>query len=433
MREKWKALIALLLAAAALLLTACGAGQGAAEATAAPATPAPTPEIVVHATLAPATPEPTEAPTPTPEPTEITVGAVGDIMVNVHQVRGARDDATDTYDFTRSFVGVREMMRAVDLMCGNLETTLAGEAAGYTHGQTKSEPSPLFNAPDAICDALKDAGVDFLSNANNHVLDKQADGLFRTLDVLDEKGFYHTGAARSLEERQTPCIIDVNGIKVGICAATDYINKHESFLTGDQKDYAVSRLYVAPEAFLADIQRTRAAGADFIIAYPHWDRELRTKATGETREYARVLLEAGADVVLGSHSHVVQDAEYVTVERNGAPYTGLVVYSMGNFISNMFPAPENFGLFVLLTLQRGTDGTVSLKEARFMPTYCFKVRVGDRDLHQVVPALSDISLIRSETEMTKAQKKEVVECRETVIEACGIEGFSVMEDACWIN
>ncbi len=415
------------------VLTGCAAGGAQEAVAAARQTPSPAPTSVVM-TLAPApTAEPTPTIEPTPESSAVTIGAVGDIMVNVHQVRGAYLEDSDSYDFTRSFVGIENMTRSMDLMCGNLETTLAGEPAGYTHGQTKSEPSPLFNAPDAIADALKAAGFDFLSNANNHVLDKKIDGLYRTLDMLDEKGFYHAGAARTIEERETPCIIDVQGIKVGVVAATDIINKHESYMTKDEAAFAVTRLYRNQEAYLADIRRCREAGAEFIIAYPHWDRELRTKATGQTRECARLLLEAGADVVLGSHSHVVQDAEYVTVERDGGQYTGLVVYSMGNFISNMFPAPKNYGLFVMLTLERGADGTVSLKEASFMPTYCFKQRVGDRDLHEVVPALADVSQIQSYSEMTGAQKEEAAEARETVIAACEIEGFPVMEDACWIN
>lgn len=415
-----------------LLLAACFAGCGRGTA----------PGELENTVASTATPEstqtPTQEPTPTPEPTPtvITIGAVGDIMMMQSQVNGAYVEETDTYDFSRSFVGVYDMFNSVDLMCGNLETAIAGEDAGYSKKKTDSETVDTFNAPDELIDDLKKVGFDFLSTANNHALDRQMPGLLHTLDVLDEKGVYHTGTARSNEERDTPLVIDVQGIKIGIVAATDIINKHDRWMTDEEAEYAINRLYLQQERLLAEVQACRDAGADLIIAYPHWDKEHRTSSNEKTRACAKLLLESGVDVILGSHPHVVQSIEFMTVERDDGPYTGLVVYSMGNFISNMAGKstvdPLKYGLYVQLTIEKDTAGNVTLKDASFMPLYCFYKSIDGQYVHQVIPALSDPNRIRAFSELSERDLNQVELAREFVIDTCTTDAIPVMDDASWV-
>ncbi len=398
-----------------------------------PQAAAPASEAVPSPTASPV-PSPTAAPTPTPEPTPAVavIGAVGDLMFMAPQIVGAYDEAADAYDFSRSFVGVAPMMRSMDLMCGNFESTLAGKEAGYSKKRADDEPAETFNTPDEVVDTLKDIGLDFLSTANNHSVDRNYDGLIRTLDVLDEKGVYHTGTARSDAERDTPLIIEVNGMKLGFISATYGINKRDRYLNDAQESYAVNRLYQDEERLLLNIRQLKEAGAEFIIAYPHWDKEKKNHSNAASQACARLLLENGVDCILGSHPHVVQEIEYVTVERDGQPYTGLVVYSMGNFISHMFPSPINYGMFVQLTLERAADGTVVLKEACYMPTYYFYRSIDKKYVHQVVPALSDPTLIQSYSELDESDYAKIAAAREHVLSVCG-DVIPVMEDQCWIN
>jgi poly-gamma-glutamate synthesis protein (capsule biosynthesis protein) len=387
------------------------------------------------------TPQPTSTPSPAPTaeptPTVIRIGAIGDVMIMPAQISGAYIDETGEYDFSRSFLGVKNQFLSVDLMCGNLETTLSGEEAIYSKKKGADEPADTFNAPDVIVDNLKDLGFDFLSTGNNHALDRKMPGLLRTLDVLDEKGVYHTGTARSNEERDAPLIIDVNGVKIGIVAATEIINKHDRYMNDEETQYAVTRMYLQQDRLLAEVKACREAGADFIIAYPHWDKEHRVKATQRSRDMAKLLLEAGADVILGSHPHVVQDIEYVTVERDGQPYTGLVVYSMGNFISNMAGKTEldplKIGLYVQLAVEKALDGTVSLKSASYMPLFEFYRTVDGKYVHQVVPALEDTSLITSFSELSAKELKKAAAAREYIIRLCGTDVIPVMDDADWVQ
>ena len=381
----------------------------------------------------------TPEPTPTPEPTAtvITIGAIGDIMIMPAQINGAYDETSKSYDFSRSFLGVKNQFLSVDLMCGNLETTLSGEDAGYSKKKNDNEPADTFNAPDVVVDNLKDIGFDFLSTGNNHALDRKMPGLLRTLDVLDEKGVYHTGTARSNEERDNPLIIDVKGIRIGIVAGTEIINKNDRYMTDEETEYAVNRLYLQQERLLASVKTCRDAGAEFIIAYPHWDKEHKKGANSKTRALAQQLLEAGVDVILGSHPHVVQSIETLTVERDGQPYTGLVVYSMGNFISNMAGKAEidplKYGLYVQLKLEKALDGTISLKAASYMPLFEFYRTVDGKYVHQVVPALSDPALIRSFSELTEKERQKALVARDYVMKICTTSAIPVMDDADWVQ
>ena len=398
----------------------------------APATPetTATPEV---------TSEPTPAPTPSPEPTPtvITIGAIGDIMMMAAQVNGAYNAETDSYDFSRSFQGVANQFRSVDLMCGNFECTLAGKEAGYSVKKREDEHADSFNAPDTVIDNLKDIGFDFLSTGNNHALDREMAGLLRTLDVLDEKGIYHTGTARSNAERDKPLIIDVKGVKIGFIAPTEIINKNDRLMNDEETEYAVTRLYLQQERLVSEIKALREAGADFIIAYPHWDKEHKKASNARTREAAKLLLESGVDLILGSHPHVVQSIEYVTVERDGQPYTGLVVYSMGNFISNMSNKKEvdplKYGLYVQLTLEKSLEGVTTLKSASYMPLLCFYRSMDSTYLHQVVPALADATQIHSFSELTDSERERALTAREYVTEICTTDAIPVMDDADWVS
>jgi poly-gamma-glutamate synthesis protein (capsule biosynthesis protein) len=367
----------------------------------------------------------------------ITIGAIGDIMMMSAQVNGAYNPESDSYDFSRSFQGVANQFRSVDLMCGNFESTLAGKDAGYSIKKRDNEPADTFNAPDTVIDNLKDIGFDFLSTGNNHCLDREMPGLLRTLDVLDEKGIYHTGTARSNAERDTPLIIDVKGVKIGFIAPTEIINKRDRYMNDEETQYAVTRLYLQQERLVSEIKALRAAGADFIVAYPHWDKEHKKAANSRTREAAKLLFESGVDVILGSHPHVVQSIEYMTVERDGQPYTGLVVYSMGKFISNMSNKkdvdPLKYGLYVQLTIEKALDGKTTLKSAEFMPLMCFYRSMGETYLHQVVPALSDTSLIRSFSELTDTERARAQTARDYVIDICTTDAIPVMDDADWMK
>ena len=407
-----------------------------------------TPDPTAAPTLpAPPTPDPTEVPppdptgtptpsqTPVPAPTRITIGAVGDIM----DPRGIVSDThseNDTYDFHTLFAPFADLFGSVDLMCGNLETPLAGKEAGYSAKDNTSSGLLRFNAPDSVLDALKDCGMDLLSTGNNHCLDKGEDGLYRTVETIRAAGFYQTGTFLNAEDRQIPCIVDVQGVRVGFVAATRTMNINPSQL-GMNDEHAwtvIDRLAFGKgdptEGVLEDIRRVRENGAEFVILFAHWDYENDSPTAADTRTLARTLIAAGADCIIGSHPHRVKGAEYITVEREDGPYTGLVLYSLGNFTAN-----NRFelmvGLFAQLTLEKDfAKGTVTLCDAAVLPTLTVRRSVKSGPQFTVLPAYADPENITGIDEpLTKAEIKSLEKARALALKRLGhVEGLRVLDE-----
>ena len=167
------------------------------------------------------TPPPSQSqPAPAaPEPTVAHLMVAGDIMSHMPITKDAYVAQEDRYDYGHMLQFAARQLSAADYAVGNLETTLAGgpNYSGY----------PAFNSPDALAYDAKDAGFDLLSTANNHCRDKGLDGLYRTLDVLDEAGLAHVGTYRSQAERDENSgiyVADVGGISVAFLSYTYGLN-----------------------------------------------------------------------------------------------------------------------------------------------------------------------------------------------------------------
>ena len=436
--NKRRACAALLLGM--LLMLACG-GNGTKTADALPsAEPSVTP---VAATAVPTqTPSPTPDPTPTqtpsptpvPSPTRVTIGAVGDIMIPSGIVADTRT-ADGTYDFHTLFAPFGDLFGSVDLMCANLEAPLAGKKARYS---TKNDPKPgsfRFNAPDSVLDPLKEYGVDLLSTGNNHCLDKGEEGLYRTIETIRAAGFYQTGTFLNAEDRQIPCIADVQGVRVGFVAAMRTMNVEPSrFGMSDALAWTVIDRLVfyqgdPTEGVLEDIRRVRENGAEFVILFAHWDFESDEPAAEETRKLAKTLLEAGVDCIVGSHPHRVKDAEWITVEREDGPYTGLVLYSLGNFTAN-----NRFklmvGLFAQLTLEKDfATGKVTLQDVAVLPTLTIRRRIASAPRFAVMPAYADPERITGLRQpLSKAEIADLKKARDLALRRLGdVEGVRVLD------
>jgi poly-gamma-glutamate synthesis protein (capsule biosynthesis protein) len=385
---------------------------------------------------------PTEAfipsPSPSPEPRkEAALGFVGDILMMESQIGTAKTNSG--YDFTRSFEPMQALFESVDLMCGNFEGPFAGEAAGYSKPRATQEPpselnpSPTmppyqsFNVPDELAYDLQALGFDVLTTANNHCLDRGYDGLCRTIETMRTAGLLQTGTFSSEQQRQTPLIVDVNGFKIGIVAATESVNSKDGLLKGDARSFAVARLFDKEEQVKNDIAACHKEGAEFIIVCAHWGDEFQSSPNSQQKRSAKKLIEWGADAIIGSHPHVVQPIEYVEVERDNKNVKALVVWSLGNYISNMSPSPKDYGLFVRLTVARDNSGAVYLKEAGYLPVLCFKQKLstGER-LHQTLPCYEDATLVTACEPPNSELLEDVLKARKYVLKICGTDAASLI-------
>ena len=413
------------------------------------AEPEETPE---EETEAEAEPEEETLPEPQGEDGVMTLAAIGDIMIMPKQLSAAFNPNTNSYDFSKSFTAVKNMFSSVDLMCGNYEGTMAGAKYPYSNGKTDSEGRIKFNAPDSLALDLKNAGFDVITTANNHAGDYGAEGIANTLETIRSAGLLQTGTYKASSDRFVPVIAECNGIKVGILSATSVINGNSGLSSSDRRKL-FSRLQDLDD-IQEQIKADREAGADYIVMFAHWGKEYDSKAAKGSASYAKRLFAMGVDLIIGAHPHVVQPFERITVKRSdGTSYTGLVAYSVGNFIANM-SGDSQYGMYLQITLKRNEEGNVVLEDASYMPLLCFSkdIRVpiegaepemnenGEMEipsltatLHEVVPALSNPSLIKSYSVLEDREIKMIQNARAHVIGVCGENIVPVMEDSCWIS
>ena len=293
---------------------------------------------------------------------DITIAAVGDVMVHTATRLSAWNLGNGVaYDFKPMFAAIAPYLRRADYTVCNLETRMAGGGLPYTG-------YPRFNAPDELADALAYAGVDLCATANNHSADKGWPGIVNTLKRLDAVGIAHIGTYRNPKDKAVPFIADIKGIKVAFINYTDYLNERTppaAWTVNFLKD---------PRQVAADAQAARKAGADIIIAFLHWGREWAILPNDEQTSYALGsrrypgLLAEGVDVILGAHPHVPQDAIGIRREYASGSRNKYVVYSMGNFLSDMTTPHADSGVIVYVNIRK-TGERVEVTGLRYMGVY----------------------------------------------------------------
>ena len=304
-----------------------------------------------------ATPVPTATPEPI-QPASVHFRAVGDIMSHKLQLRHAKQK-DGSYDYEPQFRYVKDALSKADYTIGNLELSICVD--------DEYSSFPFFRTPEAILDTLKDCGVDMFTLANNHILDGFFEGLEKTVESVDERGFDRVGAHATKEDSRKYLVKDINGIKFGFLAYTKDVNDNDKRIEASQREFAVKMLDEAN--FRQDVQALRDLGAEVVICMPHWGTEERRSISNECKRYAQEMVEAGVDIILGSHPHVVLPINVGPMEVNGQEKDVLIAWSMGNFISYMAADYMDSGIIVDFTVSRDETGKISIHDVGYVPVY----------------------------------------------------------------
>lgn len=246
----------------------------------------------------------------------------GDIMGHTPQIRSAELVPDKAYDYRPCFRYVRPLVEWADIAIGNLELTLPGKPpyTGY----------PMFRSPDALAEALKDAGFDVLVTANNHSNDARGAGVTTTIETLRRLNFMQTGTFKDANERAAlyPLMLYKNGFKIALLNYTYGTN-------GIPTEAPTIVNLLDTVQIRKDLEEARARKPHFIIVVAHWGLEYQLSENPEQRAMAQFMIRHGADMIIGAHPHVVQPVKRETVDLpDGSSKEALVVYSLGNFISN---------------------------------------------------------------------------------------------------
>ena len=280
----------------------------------------------------------------------VTLCVLGDIMMHTEQIRNARKP-DNQYEFSSYFELIQDKIKTADIAIANMEFTLAGEPhTGY----------PAFSAPDSYAKYLAESGFDIFLIANNHIFDKGSTGADRTLEIYKElsntHGIRYCGlAADQVEREQThPLIVKTKGISIALVNFTYGTN------LGADKHWP--KVNYMNERSMLKTAMDKASEADFTLVLPHWGNEYELTHSPEQHETAKWLIDNGADMIIGTHPHVVQDCETIDDVQ--------VAYSLGNAVSNMSAANTQVELMAEIRLVRDSSGDIKILPIRFTWLWC---------------------------------------------------------------
>lgn len=306
--------------------------------------------------------------------TEIDILFAGDIMLHMPQINSAK--VSFGYDFTLPFQYVKPYVEKADFAIANIETSFSDKDKPFSG-------FPLFNSPVEILDAIKLTGFDLLSTANNHVLDQGKDGIIKMIDEIDKRELLYVGTSKDI---YTPYrIVDVEGIKIGIMTYAFYLNGLNSRLTDDERGRMIN--VFEEKRAIKDIENAKADGAEFIILFLHWGNEYQTTASDYQRQTAKTLAENGADIIIGSHPHVIQDSETIDLGNKKVN----VFYSLGNFYSNQRKETmgnsltEDGAMLNLHIIKDNLSNEVKLERVTPIPTWVYKRKTNEKNEYFILP------------------------------------------------
>ena len=275
---------------------------------------------------------------------------VGDVLTHDSVLADAlKEDGS--YDFASMFTDIKPMIKDYDLKYINQEAIIGGPSFKYSG-------YPTFNAPDSIGDNLIDTGFNIFGLANNHAYDKGEDAILYSNKYWSSKDVITAGTYSSKDERDDIKVYEKNGIKYAFLAYTTSLN---GYTLSSDKSYLVN---VYSDALVKDDVDKIKDKVDVVIVAMHWGDEYTNTPTNSEKEIAQYLSELGVDLVIGTHPHVVQPIEYVGET--------LVIYSLGNFISNQLVIGLNpaIGLMVGVDITvDGDDTKISIKEKELLYSY----------------------------------------------------------------
>ena len=290
--------------------------------------------------------------------TTISMAVVGDIMCHSPNYKDAYNASTKKYDFSTFFPQIKSYISNADIAVGNLETIFAGGNKAYSG-------YPTFNSPPQLAKDVQDLGIDVLTTSNNHSMDSGYNGLINTIDTLDDLGISHTGTFKSEEDKNKILIKDVNGVKIAFLSYTYGTN---GIAIPKGKEYCIN--LIDKDLIKKQLESAKAQNPDVICVSMHWGIEYKLQPNTEQTDLADYLFENGADIILGSHPHVLEPMEKRTVTlSDGTKKDGFVIYSLGNFISAQKDKYTKDSIILNLKITKHSQGNITIDSYDYTPIY----------------------------------------------------------------
>lgn len=286
---------------------------------------------------------------------EVVVGGIGDILLH-DRVYDEVHIGNGKYDFSERFSRVKDILQGPDFLIANQESVPGGVELGLS-------TYPSFNSPQDIIDTLMDSGVDMVTTANNHTLDRGEKAILSAIDYYEKVDLPYTGSYKSPEDKADIRVFEINDVSFAVLAYAEHFN---GIPIPQGKEYLVSPL--VPEQVEKDIDLAKEQ-ADFVILALHWGDEYIRQPNQNQRNLADRFITYGADVIIGHHPHVLQPMQWIDKPDGGK---GLVIYSLGNFYSGQIRDYKDVGGMVEFTLFKegsGKNSELGIKDVKLHPTF----------------------------------------------------------------
>jgi hypothetical protein len=293
---------------------------------------------------------------------------IGDIMGHNEQIWSAENRETHLYNYDDVFQYIKPAINDADIAIANFEVTLGGKPyTGY----------PQFSSPADLAAGCKNAGIDYLVTANNHAADRGKKGIAATINRLDSLGIPHTGTFLDFDSRDSlyPLMINRNGTSI---ALLNYTFSTNGIVVPDP----VIVNMLDKELITLDVKRAKEKKADIIVLFLHWGTEYDTIPSKSQIDLAGYFKSIGVDLVIGSHPHVIQ--KMIRTKNEVTGNEDVVVYSLGNFVSNQSKPKTDGGSMVKVEFTKNGD-KYSVSNAGYYLTWVYTPIVKYRKKFFVLP------------------------------------------------
>lgn len=272
---------------------------------------------------------------------KFTLGATGDILIHKRVYEKAKKEDGNGYDFNHMLAEVKPLFKKDHLIIVNQESIIAGEEIGLSD-------FPHFNSPVEIGYTLKDFNVDIVNLANNHIMDRGEEGVLKSIENWEKIGLPYVGAYKSKEDQETLRIFHKNGLKVCFLSYTKSTGTvkrpvGKEYLANKYDDMGVKWV----RRLIDRIRKNNLA--DIVVLSIHFGKEYQMLPTAYQLETSSNLSDAGADIIIGHHPHVLQPPAFLT---NSKGHETFVAYSLGNFFSGQKGIYRQIGAYMSIDVEK---------------------------------------------------------------------------------
>ena len=323
----------------------------------------------------------------------IRISYVGDLILLKDQVIAAKNNLTGKYEFDEMFKYTSRHFHESDFSIGVYEGPSAGNDTSFSNSNYDDGIPIALNYPDEFAEAVKKAGIDLVTTANNHLLDKGINGAIRTLNILDKYNLKHLGSYRNQEEKNKIKILNIKGVNIAFLAYTSFVNKMKC------------------ENLYKNFKYLTGIKPDLIIVLAHMGDQFLHHTIELQDKWNKIFSELGADIILGDHSHTVQPLEYFGKT--------LIINSPGNFANSYIKHDGDSTAIIDIYIHKETKKVLG---ASAIPMYTKEIRP---KFFSAIP-IYDL-IINKPIELSQVEQKRVEEIQKMSTKVLVGKAFSIKD------